>query len=297
MSEKRIIPHLLEEPPISLYPSLAVALGNVNKAIILQQVHYLLQSAKLSKNAYVFVDDKWWVYNSYKEWRKYFPWLAEVTIKGLFGMLEHDGIIISQQGVKDKLDRRKWYTIDYDAYLSHISCIGQNLSDEHEIKNIPSDGQNLSDVNKESENSNSEKESKTRASADVSNIAKLGSDKLDTYYHQHEAILDELLLLTGIDTQFVHWGEMELTQRRAYIRAVELYLSKGIVYHEYTAWLTKELIWRKPLRITLKDFTDNIPRYRTAVKSNITPLETEVKEIDLTGWTIPEWNPDKEYNS
>ena len=159
MSEKRIIPRLLEESPISVYPTLAVKLGNVNKAIILQQVHYLLQSAKLSKNEYVHVDDKWWVYNSYKEWRKYFPWLAEVTIKGLFGMLEHDGLVVSRQGVKDKLDRRKWYTIDYDAYLTRISSIGQNLSDEHEIETIPSDVQNLSDVNKESENSNSKKES------------------------------------------------------------------------------------------------------------------------------------------
>lgn len=162
MVEKRTIPHLLDEPPISVYPSLAVALGNVNKAIILQQLHYLLQSAKVSKNEYVHIDGKWWVYNSYKEWHKYFPWLAEVTIKGLFGMLEHDGIVVSQQGVKDKLDRRKWYTIDYDAYLAYISSIGQNLSDEHEIKNIPSEGQNLSDVNKESEISNSEKKNISR---------------------------------------------------------------------------------------------------------------------------------------
>jgi len=167
MSNKNI-PHLLDEPPILVYPSLAKALKNVNKAIILQQLHFLLNMAKLTNNRYVEVDGKWWVYNSYKEWKsKHFTWLAEVTIKGLFGMLESDGLIISRQGVKDSFDRKKWYTINYDSYLSYISSIGQNLSDVHEIKNISWDEQNLSDDNRKSETPNSEKreERETRSRA------------------------------------------------------------------------------------------------------------------------------------
>lgn len=157
MTTKNNIPHLLDEPPISVYPSLAKALGNVNKAIILQQLHFLLNAARLSNNRYVEVDGKWWVYNSYKQWREdHFTWLAEVTIKGLFGMLEHDGLVISRQGVKDAFDRRKWYTIDYKAYMAYISSIGQKVSDVHEIKNISWEGQNLSDDNRKSETPYSE---------------------------------------------------------------------------------------------------------------------------------------------
>lgn len=156
MTEKRQIPHLLEEPPISVYPTLAKTFKNVNLAIVFQQLHFLLNVARMSKNKYVYVDGKWWVYNSYTEWQEHFPWLATVTIKGLFANLESKGLVISRQGVKDKFDRRKWYTIDYDSYLTYIQSMGQNLSDVHGIKNIPSESQNLSHDNRKSETTLSE---------------------------------------------------------------------------------------------------------------------------------------------
>lgn len=153
---KHHVPGLMDEPPISVYPSLAKAFGNVNLAIILQQLHFLLNVAELSKNAYVNVDGKWWVYNSYEEWRVYFPWLAEVTIRGLFNSLEEKGIVEFRQGVKDKFDRRKWYTINYEVYAIYIASNGYKVSDVHPIKNIASDGQKVSDVIKESETTYSE---------------------------------------------------------------------------------------------------------------------------------------------
>ena len=161
---KHNIPHLLNENPINLYPSLAKALGNVNKAIVLQQVHFLLNMAKLTRNKYVEVDGKWWVYNSYKQWQEnHFTWLAERTIKALFNALEKDGIIISRQGVKDAFDRRKWYTIDYDVYLTYVSSIGQKMSDVHRAKNVPSEGQEKSDDIRKSETPNSENENQRKS--------------------------------------------------------------------------------------------------------------------------------------
>lgn len=151
MSEKKRVPFLLDESPILVYPSLAKILKNVNKAIILQQVHFLLNVSKLADKKYNLVDSRWWVYNSYKEWQAYFPWLSMSAIKGLFGMLERDGLILSRQGVKDRWDRRKWYTIDYEAFAAFVQCNGQILSDVDETDFVQSDGQELSGDNKETE--------------------------------------------------------------------------------------------------------------------------------------------------
>jgi len=63
-------------------------------------------------------------------------------------------------------------------------------------------------------------ENKT-AQARVSNISKMGDKQLAAYYDQHTALLDELILLTGVDVQWVPWGEMSLTERRGYVKAAE----------------------------------------------------------------------------
>ncbi|MEP0825707.1 MAG: hypothetical protein HRF40_09485, partial [Nitrososphaera sp.] len=139
------IPSLLEEPPIVVYPSLAKALG-INQAAVFQQLHYLLTATKTGKNKYNLVNGKWWVYNTYEEWQEYFSWLSESAIKQMFLALEKRGLVVSQQGLKKATDRRKWYTIDYDAWETFRKSIGQNLSDD-ETKSVPSmNGQNLSDV-------------------------------------------------------------------------------------------------------------------------------------------------------
>lgn len=157
MSNYRSMPKLLDEPPISLYPSLAVAFGNVNLAIIFQQLHFLMNVAETAQNNYVHVDGRWWVYNSYTEWKdKYFQWLGVSTLKALFGVLEEKGLVLSRQGVKDKFDRRKWYTINYEAYEQFIQSMGQNLAHVHGTKSSSSESQQMSDDNKESETPYSE---------------------------------------------------------------------------------------------------------------------------------------------
>lgn len=111
-------PHLIDEPPMLVLPSLAVLLG-INKAIMLQQLHFLLNTQRKAKNKYNFIEGRWWVYNSYPEWqREQFPWLAVSTLKRLFLELEESSIILSKQSVKHKSDRRKWYSIDYDSWAN-----------------------------------------------------------------------------------------------------------------------------------------------------------------------------------
>lgn len=145
------IPLLMDEPPISVYPSLAKALGDVNKAIIVQQLHFLLSITRGSRNQYNYVDGYWWVYNTYEEWHAIFTWVSIRTLKTLFKSLEESGIVKSISGVKNKLDRRKWYRIDYEKLAEITLPIVQKLHDEHSAEVARWEVQKLHDVNRNTE--------------------------------------------------------------------------------------------------------------------------------------------------
>lgn len=141
--------YLINEPPILLYPSLAIKIG-VNDAAILQKLHFLLGMQKEVNNEYVFVDEFWWVYNSYEEWQeRYFGWLSVQSIRDKFQNMEKEGYVVSRQGVKNPHDRRKWYRIDYeklDAFLdAKSSLIDQKLVDVQGLKISPSEDQKIVD--------------------------------------------------------------------------------------------------------------------------------------------------------
>ena len=116
MSDNEPLPGLLNERPRLVYPSLARMLRSADRALVLQQLHFLLSITEKVANKFNFVDDRWWVYNNYDEWQKEFPWLSTSTIQRIFLWFEDAGIIDSMQSVKHKSDRRKWYSIDYDTY-------------------------------------------------------------------------------------------------------------------------------------------------------------------------------------
>lgn len=142
MTSRPRIQGLMDENPLMVYPSLAKALG-LNTAIIIQQIHFLLQAAKASRNNYVYVDNEWWVYNSLEEWAEIFTWLSVSTIQRTMVSLETEGFIKSRQGVKDRFDRRKWYTIDYVRLHEMVPSIMSKWHDENTSK--------WHDDNKESE--------------------------------------------------------------------------------------------------------------------------------------------------
>jgi uncharacterized phage protein (TIGR02220 family) len=98
---------LINEAPLIIIPSLAVKIG-LNESVILQQVHYWLQSSK-----HVFEGRKW-VYNTYQDWQKQLPFLSESTIRRAIRFLEKEGYLISASWNKTKMGRTKWYTIDYE---------------------------------------------------------------------------------------------------------------------------------------------------------------------------------------
>ena len=103
---------LINEPPLQVLPSLACAVG-LNEALILQQFHYWLQHSSNVKDGHK------WIYNSYQEWHKQFPfWKSKNTLISAIKHLEDMGILISGNYNKAKFDKTKWYRIDYEKLQS-----------------------------------------------------------------------------------------------------------------------------------------------------------------------------------
>jgi hypothetical protein len=98
---------LIDEYPILVLPSLAVAVG-LNEAIILQQIHYWLRTSPHER------DGKLWVYNSITEWNEQFPWWSPATIKRALNKLRQTGIVETAEYNKDPRDKTLWYTINYE---------------------------------------------------------------------------------------------------------------------------------------------------------------------------------------
>ena len=101
---------LINESPVLVIPTLAVKLG-VTDAIILQQVHYWLE-----KSPHKIVGRKW-VYNTYKEWQRQIPFYSEGTIKRVIQSLEKRGYLVSANYNRTKLDKTKWYSINYEMIV------------------------------------------------------------------------------------------------------------------------------------------------------------------------------------
>ena len=113
---------LLDEKPLLVLPQLAVKIG-LNEAITLQQLHFHIVNAKKKSHIDHFHEDRWWVYNSYEEWRENdFPFWSVSTIKRIFLKLETLGLALSNQLSKNKSDRKKWYSIDYEK-LANIDNV------------------------------------------------------------------------------------------------------------------------------------------------------------------------------
>jgi uncharacterized phage protein (TIGR02220 family) len=108
--EERLLKKVLatKENPLVILPSLAIKIG-LREAIILQQIHYWL-----TKNGAHVIEGRRWIYNTYTEWQKQFPFWSETTIKRSFLNLEKQGLLISGNWNALKMDKTKWYTINYE---------------------------------------------------------------------------------------------------------------------------------------------------------------------------------------
>lgn len=134
---------LFDERPLVVPPKLAEALGSLDEAVMLQQVHYWTQ-----KSNHVH-DGRHWVYNTQDAWMAQFPWIkSKTTLKRHFGRLVKLGLLIKGNYNKAGFDRTTWYAIDYDQVeklTSELECkqgghsMSQNLAHDE-----PETGQSMS---------------------------------------------------------------------------------------------------------------------------------------------------------
>ncbi|HHD2754430.1 TPA: hypothetical protein ACOTG0_003285 [Clostridium perfringens] len=88
---------------------------SLTEAVVFRQIHCYLQYNEIMNENYV--EGRYWVCNSIREWKKELDFLSEATIKRSLRQLEKDGVLITAIHNKDKRDRTKWYSIDYDRLV------------------------------------------------------------------------------------------------------------------------------------------------------------------------------------
>jgi hypothetical protein len=98
---------LLDEPPLVIQPALAQQIG-LNEAIILQQIHYWICTSPHDR------EGQKWIYNSYEEWGKQFPWIGNRKLRYVIRNLEQEGYLLTGRFNKRRGDNTKWYRINYE---------------------------------------------------------------------------------------------------------------------------------------------------------------------------------------
>ncbi|WPC43351.1 DnaD domain protein [Clostridium sp. JS66] len=132
---------LLEnETTMVFQPKLAEIFG-ITESIILQQIHYwLLKSNHI-------INGTPWIYNSYEAWHNQISFLCKRTIIRAIKKLETAGVVLSSNFNKSKMDKTKWYTIDYEKL--EILCDSFEDGTNSTIGTKEKPGENSSDISKD----------------------------------------------------------------------------------------------------------------------------------------------------
>ena len=149
---------LISEPPLQVLPSLAVKIG-LNEAIILQQIHYWLLKSNNVRDGYK------WVYNSYSEWNKQFPFFSRNTMIRAFNSLEKQGLLITANYNKAGFDKTKWYRIDYEKLVGKRSTQNGYTSNPKWVDGDTQNGQTNTNRLPETTSENNNKHSASHSNA------------------------------------------------------------------------------------------------------------------------------------
>lgn len=105
---------LIDDRPIMFLPMLAKALGSCERAIVLQQIHWLSRQPSSG----IWEDGLHWVWGTYDDWcRDYFSMWSPHTLKKHILKLERDGTLISAQLRAHEHDQTKFYRVNYQSAL------------------------------------------------------------------------------------------------------------------------------------------------------------------------------------
>jgi len=107
------------DSPLLIYPELAELLW-FNEAIVFNQIHYWLKLYQEDKSH--IHKERVWIYNSYENWKTNFPRWSTSTIRRAINKLEKQWYIMSWNFNKMKMDKTKWYTIDFAIYRQKLQA-------------------------------------------------------------------------------------------------------------------------------------------------------------------------------
>ena len=131
---------LINDTPLIILPSLAVAIG-LNEAIFVQQIHYWLLRSTNEINGHK------WSYNTYDELQEQFPFWSIRTIKTIVKNCKNKGYLFVENLSENKRDKTNYYRVDYVKLDTHKTChhsADVALSDSADV--APSIVQELHDV-------------------------------------------------------------------------------------------------------------------------------------------------------
>ena len=115
---------LLKFRPLLFSPELARRVG-LNEAIALQQISYWVTETESG----IEFEGRRWIYNTYPNWVKQFPFWSEETVKRTMISLRKQGLILVAQLNKAKHDRTNYYTVNDECFALY-----------DEVKSAPSMG-------------------------------------------------------------------------------------------------------------------------------------------------------------
>ncbi|QLB20094.1 hypothetical protein A6B43_00335 [Vespertiliibacter pulmonis] len=163
---------LIDDQPLQVLPALAEAIG-LNEALVLQQIHWLLER---SRNQ---AEGKSWVYNTYEQWREnHFRFFSLSTVRRTIDNLEKLGLLISTTKFnKMKVDKTKWYSIDYQALNALEITTAKN--DRPSAQNEQSNGSNWTDVSVQFEQTNNQENIQETPTRDIKKTTQKKSADLD----------------------------------------------------------------------------------------------------------------------
>ncbi|MDM8283583.1 DnaD domain-containing protein [Ligilactobacillus salivarius] len=259
---------LLDDKPLVIQPKLAELLGDLDEAVILQQIHYWLEKRLNIKDGYS------WVYNSMVEWNKQFPWLSLKTLKRKFKSLEDKGLLITGNYNKAKFDRTKWYRIDYDAFSNLGNALGQN--DLTNVSNCPNaKGQNdTTNTIEYTENNNID----TTTTTDTTEIKII--------YEFWKSNIGSLspYLYREIRTIYNDWKEVSKQPKEMILESIKMAIEKDIKNINYIKTILKR--WYDNRIYSLKDLEKDQEQFE---KNKESKYNKQTKKGNAAGYDAKQW--------
>ena len=260
---------LLDDRPLVIQPKLAELLGDLDEAVILQQIHYWLEKRLNIKDGYS------WVYNSMVEWNKQFPWLSLKTLKRKFKSLEDKGLLITGNYNKAKFDRTKWYRIDYDAFSNLGNALGQN--DLTNVSNCPNaKGQNdTTNTIEYTENNNIDTTTTTTDTTEIKIIYEFWKSNIGSL---------SPYLYREIRTIYNDWKEVSKQPKEMILESIKMAIEKDIKNINYIKTILKR--WYDNRIYSLKDLEKDQEQFE---KNKESKYNKQTKKGNAAGYDAKQW--------